>query len=229
MSERGRLPKLIKCSEGRKLPASIPVPWDKLAHCSLQFLCSAEVANWGQHQAARAGGWWGAEQSAAFLCPVLGSYPLSCSFRGVLLERWAVTSSYGLLSPSPFTNTAVLSAVQTSSCDLLMESEPDEWNWVSQAETRIGFVCSFWADFRAKRWVGCPTGDRSDCEAHTDLYQIHTRQMAAEELLWVGNCNRTCEVKELLLHTPSWNSHACLFFKDCSLKSGFSSRSFCWL
>lgn len=43
--KRGRLSKLIKCLEGRKLPASIPVPLDKLAHCSLQFLCSAEVAS----------------------------------------------------------------------------------------------------------------------------------------------------------------------------------------
>lgn len=43
--EQERFPKLIKCLEGWKLPASIPVPLDKLAHCSLQFLCSAEVAS----------------------------------------------------------------------------------------------------------------------------------------------------------------------------------------
>lgn len=55
-----RFPKLIKCSEGWKLPASIPVPLDKLARCSLQFLCSAEVASWGHHQGVRGGGWgWG--------------------------------------------------------------------------------------------------------------------------------------------------------------------------
>lgn len=38
-------PELIKCSEGRKLPASIPVPLDKFTLRSLQILRSAEVAS----------------------------------------------------------------------------------------------------------------------------------------------------------------------------------------
>lgn len=54
--EQERFPKLIKCSRGWKLPGSIPVPLDKLALCSLQFLCSAEVASWGHHQGVWGGG-----------------------------------------------------------------------------------------------------------------------------------------------------------------------------
>lgn len=45
LGEQERFPKLIKCSKRQKLPASIAVPLDKLAHCSLQFLCCAEVAS----------------------------------------------------------------------------------------------------------------------------------------------------------------------------------------
>lgn len=70
--ERERFPKLIKCSEGRKLPASIPVPLDKFARRSLQFLCSAEVASWGQLRGRGSGGW--AMHSKPF-CAVGSSQP----------------------------------------------------------------------------------------------------------------------------------------------------------
>lgn len=70
--ERERFPKLIKCSEGRKLPASIPVPLDKFARRSLQFLCSAEVASWGQLRGRGSGGW--ATHSKPF-CAVGSSQP----------------------------------------------------------------------------------------------------------------------------------------------------------
>ena len=35
--EPGRFPELIKCLEEQELPASIPVPLDKSADCSLWF------------------------------------------------------------------------------------------------------------------------------------------------------------------------------------------------
>lgn len=70
-----RFPELIKCSEGRKLPASIPAPLDKLVNCSLLFLCSAEVAGWGHHQ--EWGGMVGAINSKCF-----------CA-RRLLVIRWS--------------------------------------------------------------------------------------------------------------------------------------------
>lgn len=73
-----------------------------------------------------------------------------------------------------------------------------------------------------KREVRYPTRDRSAFVARTDLYQIHTCQIAAEELPGVRNCSNTGEVKELLL-LALWHSPfklKCLFvffFKSCSL------------
>lgn len=64
LGEQERFPKLIKCSTRRKLPANIAVPLDKLAHCSPQFLCCAEVASWGHHWRVR--GMVGAINSECF-------------------------------------------------------------------------------------------------------------------------------------------------------------------
>lgn len=70
-------------------------------------------------------------------------------------------------------------------------------------EKRISDLCDLpELILEPQRQVGCPTRARSDCVAHTNLYQIHTRQMAAEEFFRVRNCNGVAAVKELLLHVP---------------------------
>lgn len=90
--EQERFPKLIKCSEGRKLPASIPVPLDKLAHCSLQLLCSAEVASWGHHQRVR--GMVGAINSECFCARWLLFILQSCFVGDLLLKLRARAANY---------------------------------------------------------------------------------------------------------------------------------------
>lgn len=78
-----------------------------------------------------------------------------------------------------------------------------------------------------KGQVGYPTRDMSDCVAHTHLDQIHTHQMAAEELFGVTNCSNSDEVRELGLHTHCSSPSACLFFKRLLFKIGFLLKVVC--
>lgn len=86
----------------------------------------------------------------------------------------------------------------------------------------------------AEGQVGCPPRGPVRRVAHTHLYQIHTPQMAAEELLRGEKLqqSRGRSGAAPLAHSPTLRAQTqrlVCFLKECRLKSGFSSRCFCRL
>lgn len=86
----------------------------------------------------------------------------------------------------------------------------------------------------AEGQVGCPPRGPVRRVAHTHLYQIHTPQMAAEELLRGEKLQQSQGRSGVapLAHSPTLRAQTqrlVCFLKECRLKSGFSSRCCCRL